>query len=65
MRPTDTKLTAEQRDVLDATVVGTGAFVVLSDDLSLYGDDEWRRVDELVAGRAEHDHPIDIDPFGP
>jgi alpha-galactosidase len=63
LRPTDTKLTEQQRLELDATVVNTGAFVVLSDDLSLYGDNEWRRVDELLARRAEHDHPIDIDPF--
>ncbi|MDQ1395612.1 MAG: alpha-galactosidase, partial [Acidimicrobiaceae bacterium] len=63
LRPTDTHLTATQRAELDRMVMETGGFVVLSDDLSLYGEEEWQRVDQLRSERATHDIPVDTNPF--
>lgn len=64
LRPTNTDLTTDQRRALAASVLDTGAFVVLSDDMARYGDDEWAEVERLRAERSERDHPLDLsDPF--
>ena len=42
LRPVDTELTRAQRRLLAATVAAAGGFTMVSDDLSLYGEDEWR-----------------------
>ena len=64
LRPTNTELTLEQRHELADSVLATGAFVVLSDDMARYGDAEWQEVERLREGRAEMDHPLDLaDPF--
>jgi alpha-galactosidase len=64
LRPTDTELTAAQRDVLATSVLGGGAFVLLSDDLSLYGPHEWALVERIAAESGRLDQPLDLpDPF--
>lgn len=64
LRPTNTELTPEQRRALADSVLETGAFVVLSDDLAHYGDAEWDEIERLRQARAERDHPLDLaDPF--
>ena len=65
LRPTDTHLSREQRADVREAIATSGAFVVLSDDLSLYGEDEWAIVDTLSRQRAAADVPIDLtDPLG-
>lgn len=64
LRPTNIELTAEQRRTLADSVLTTGAFVVLSDDMARYGDTEWAEVERLRVGRSSYDRPIDlVDPF--
>ena len=64
LRPTNTQLSADQRRTLADSVLETGAFVVLSDDMARYGDAEWEEVERLRESRAAHDHAIDLpDPF--
>lgn len=64
LRPTNTELTPEQRRALADSVLDTGAFVVLSDDMARYGDAEWEEVERLRQARAERDHPLNLaDPF--
>lgn len=64
LRPVKTRLSPEQRRVLVDTVAGTGGFCVLSDDLALYGDDEWAMVDSVSSMGDALDGPLDIaDPF--
>lgn len=66
LRPTNTELSPEQRHALADSVLRTGAFVVLSDDLARYGDNEWAEVERLRAARLALDRPIDLpDPFDP
>jgi alpha-galactosidase len=61
LRPTRTELDAGQRRHLAATIAAGGAFTVVSDDLSLYGDAEWAL---LEAVRTSPDEPLDLhDPF--
>ncbi|MEM3086474.1 MAG: alpha-galactosidase [Halobacteria archaeon] len=48
LRPSRTRLAPGERDALAlACAVGGGVFLV-SDDLSLYGEEEWRRLRELL-----------------
>ena len=64
LRPTNTELTPEQRRALADSVLETGAFVVLSDDMARYGDEEWAEVERLRSARTEHDKALDLDdPF--
>ncbi|HEX7168365.1 MAG TPA: glycoside hydrolase family 36 protein [Acidimicrobiales bacterium] len=64
LRPTDTGLDARQRQVLSDAVAGSGAFLVLSDDLDRYGDAEWRAADGIRAAQSRLDVELDIaDPF--
>ena len=63
-RPTDTHLDANQRNVLADVIAGTGAFVLLSDDLATYTDQEWHLVDRLRELQPLLDTTLDIDdPF--
>lgn len=64
LRPTNTELTVDQRRALADSVLDTGAFVVLSDDMARYGDAEWAEVERLRAERPPRDRPLDlVDPF--
>jgi alpha-galactosidase len=61
LRPTQTGLDAGQRRHLAATIAAGGAFTLVSDDLSLYGDEEWSLLESV---RASPDAPLDLpDPF--
>lgn len=61
LRPTNIELTPEQRRALADSVLATGAFVVLSDDMARYGDAEWAEVERLRNARASFDRPIDVE----
>lgn len=61
LRPTATSLDDRQRRALAAVVAGTGGFVLLSDDLARYGDEEWATVEALLAHRADGDTTLAID----
>lgn len=61
LRPVQTELEETQRRHLAATIAAGGAFTVTSDDLSLYGDEEWALLEEV---RSSPDRPLDLDdPF--
>jgi alpha-galactosidase len=64
LRPTDTSLTPDDRRALADTVAGTGAFTVVSDDLTRYGAQEWAALERLRSLQARGDAVLDIDdPF--
>jgi alpha-galactosidase len=64
LRPTDTKLTPQERRRQLDLVVGTGGFALLSDDLARYGELEWAMVDYLHDVRKPADVAVTItDPF--
>jgi alpha-galactosidase len=66
LRPSATELTPEQRRQLADVVGGTGGFTVVSDDLSLYGDEEWAALNGLRSLAPSVDAPLTItDPFDP
>lgn len=66
LRPVQTELDRAQRRLLAATVAGAGGFTVVSDDLSLYGAEEWELLDDVRAAGAGRDRPLDLDdPFAP
>jgi alpha-galactosidase len=66
LRPSGTGLEPWQRRVLAAAVAGGGGFTLVSDDLSLYGPDEWALLESVVAAAPAGDTPLDlIDPFAP
>lgn len=50
LRPEQTELDAEQRRLLAESIAGGGGFTVVSDDLSLYGDEEWKLLERVRAG---------------
>lgn len=57
-------LGSKQRDVLAATVAGTGGFTVVSDDLAAYGAHERAALAEAVRLGGLGDTPLDlVDPF--
>lgn len=61
LRPVQTELDESQRRHLAATIAAGGAFTVASDDLSLYGDEEWAMLEQV---RTSPDRPLDLDdPF--
>ncbi len=62
LRPTDTELTPEQRVVIAETARATSGFIVLSDRLSTYGDDEWRYVNELLSTSRDGERDL-VDPL--
>ncbi|HUY86965.1 MAG TPA: glycoside hydrolase family 36 protein, partial [Acidimicrobiales bacterium] len=64
LRTQKSRLDSNQRQVLADAVAGTGGFVVYSDDLGLYGPDQWSTVDAIRSMGDGLDSPIDIvDPF--
>lgn len=66
LRPEQTELSPDQRRLLAAAVAVAGAFTAVSDDLALYGAEEWRLLDQVLAARAWSDAPLDLaDPFAP
>lgn len=66
LRPTGTELSPDQRAEQIDAVGRAGAFVVLSDDLRRYGEDEWDAFTRLAAARHALDVPVDlVDPLGP
>lgn len=66
LRPEQTRLEPWQRRMMATTVAGGGGFALLSDDLALYGDEEWAVVDTLARRAREFDRPLDlVDPFAP
>ncbi len=61
LRPMQTELDPEQRRLLAGSIAGGGAFTVASDDLSLYGPEEWALLETV---RRSPDRPVDLaDPF--
>ena len=61
LRPVQTELDAGQRRRLAESIAAGGAFTVASDDLSLYGDEEWALLEKV---RTSPDEPLDLpDPF--
>lgn len=64
LRPVDTQLDAHQREVLTDVVAGTGAYVVVSDDLATYTDAEWAVIERLRSMQPLLDTTLDLDdPF--
>lgn len=63
LRSHDTALDEAQREALVAAVERTGGFVVLSDDLTRYGETEWAAVARLR--RAPTGPVAPFDPFAP
>ncbi len=64
LRPTDTHLNARQRDTLAAAVMGCGGFAMVSDDLRLYGQEQWDVLDALRTDLDQLDTPLELeDPF--
>ena len=64
LRPSSTQLESWQRRMLATAIAGAGGFTVVSDDLRLYGDDEWALLETLRSVLPEADKPLDLlDPF--
>lgn len=64
LRPTDTSLDAGHRALLASVITGTGGFMMVSDDLSLYTDAEWELLARIQAVLPAVDTWLDIDdPF--
>jgi alpha-galactosidase len=64
LRPTDTRLTSEERLVLLRTIMGTGGYLIVSDDLSLYTGDEWDLLHQAMDAQEFADGTLDlVDPF--
>jgi alpha-galactosidase len=61
LRPTKTQLSAAQRRLGADLVAGLGCFLMISDDLSLYGAEEWSQVERIRKLQSEADSPLDID----
>ena len=66
LRPVQTELDPFQRHLLAGTIAGAGGFTMASDDLSLYGEEEWKLLDTVRAAGAAADGPLElVDPFAP
>ncbi len=64
VRHYDTELTAQQIDLMAATIAGTGGFVVLSDDCTRYGAPEHDLLNKVRSLSGSTDTPLEIaDPF--
>ncbi len=64
LRSSKNRLDPNQRKVVLEMAAGTGGFVVLSDNLGLYGSNEWKLIDEIRALGNGLDTTLDIDdPF--
>jgi alpha-galactosidase len=58
-----TRLGPEHQQVLLDTIMASGAFVLVSDDMADYGDEEWAVIERVRADAPALDRPIVIDPF--
>jgi alpha-galactosidase len=66
LRPTQTQLSAAQRRLGADLVTGLGCFLMVSDDLSLYGAEEWSQLERIRELQSTVDGPLDIDdPLAP
>ena len=64
LRPTDTELEADDRTFLVSVIAGVGGFTIISDDMTLYTDAEWRLLEAMRSVLEDVDVPLDIDdPF--
>ena len=64
LREDHTRLSDDQRRILVAANIGTGAFTMVSDDLTTYGAAQWELLDRLRALHPVADVPLDMaDPF--
>jgi alpha-galactosidase len=64
LRPTQTDLSNEERLVLLRSIMGTGGYLIVSDDLSLYTGDEWSLLHRAMEIQGDADGPLDlVDPF--
>ena len=64
LRPTDTELTSAERITLATSILGTGAYLIVSDDLSTYTEQEWSLLNRLIELQPEADTVLDlVDPF--
>lgn len=60
LRPNDTELSGVERHTVADTVIGTGGFTMVSDDLALYRSLEWAAVEEMGANRRRIDGPLEL-----
>ena len=60
LRPRNTELSSTERRTVADTVLGTGGFTMVSDDLSLYGPEEWEVVGAMGSARPTVDGPLEI-----
>jgi len=64
LRPTATELTSAERITLATSILGTGAYLIVSDDLSTYTEQEWSLLNRLIELQPEADTVLDlVDPF--
>ena len=63
LRPTQTELEPEQRRMLAAAAAAKGTSAVVSDDLALYGPDEWKLLEAVRSAHRGGDGPVLDDPF--
>ena len=64
LRPTSTDLTSDERLALATSILGTGAYLIVSDDLSTYTTREWELLDRLIELQPQADTTLDLgDPF--
>lgn len=61
LRPTQTQLSAAQRWLGSDLVAGLGCFLMISDDLALYGAEEWWQVERIRKLQSTADSPLDIE----
>ena len=64
LRPTETELEPQQRRMLAAAVAARGTSAVVSDDLALYGPEEWDLLETVRAAPPPERAPVLDDPFG-
>jgi alpha-galactosidase len=64
LRDAETELTQQERRILAVTALATGGFVVISDDLHLYGDVTWAEYESMVSQALGGPREI-VDPFAP
>ncbi|MDA8355217.1 MAG: alpha-galactosidase [Actinomycetota bacterium] len=64
LRRSRSKLGPNERLVMAATAIGTGAFTMVSDDLRTYREPEWRLLERIDQLRVAGDRRVDLtDPF--
>lgn len=64
LRPSITELVPWQRRLAADAVSGLGGFLMVSDDLDLYGSEEWSRLRQLMSLQPYADSPLELeDPF--